>query len=475
MKYLNFTSLAMVSCGLLLSSCDWFSDSGYDDEIDESLYKRSSSSRNTDDSSSEVYSSSSRYIPAEGSIEKACDECNAFEDARDGEIYRVTKIGTQVWMAENLRYEKTWKYVHQKSYCIAEDGDCSVRGLLYTFNAANDVDDGLDIPEPNQGICPDGFHVPASAEWSTLISWMHSEKGYSGAKLSSALMANYGWLIFKGEDEFGFSMVATGEYGKGVVNDDQTARFWTSTATNSSAGEEFYFKPDFGSSVQVYDKNFAYALRCVADGKVIVDKVKEWSRGSAYSSSSTSSSSYEQEFSLTTAEDCPECNAIVDTRNNQSYLVGKIGGDIWMLEDLQYKGTADHELPPQFYCPEGGMIGNGCLYSNAVAQEVCPEGWALPTHLQMENLAAQEKLEDFNLLPTGEWQAGSNWEEGQFKMDNYARYWTSTYYDENKKDAFMWYFSVFGESKSQPYTVNYGYAVRCVATGDVVMTTKKYL
>lgn len=69
-----------------------------------------------------------------------CDKSKlgSFTDTRDGRTYQTITIGTQTWMAQELRYSIN---------------NCS---FLYDFSTA-------------QIACPAGWHLPSESEWNTLI------------------------------------------------------------------------------------------------------------------------------------------------------------------------------------------------------------------------------------------------------------------------------------------------------------------
>ena len=118
----------------------------------------------------------------------------SFTDSRNGQKYRTVKIGNQTWMAENLNYKA------DSSYCYDDaDSNCAQYGRLYTWNTALSV-------------CPKGWHLPDTAEWSTLVKAAGDE-----GLAAKALKSQTGWHARDpkgtnggGTDEFGFSALPGG-------------------------------------------------------------------------------------------------------------------------------------------------------------------------------------------------------------------------------------------------------------------------
>lgn len=134
-------------------------------------------------------------------------------DERDGNIYKTVEIGTQTWMAENLRY------VLDSSYCkngITADTCAKYENLgrMYQWNLAHGLERKFSpdtVEWPVQGVCPNGWHIPTLDDWKTLFNLVLDAT--DGTDLSTPLYATE-WEegVEGGTDAFGFGMKASGAY-----------------------------------------------------------------------------------------------------------------------------------------------------------------------------------------------------------------------------------------------------------------------
>jgi uncharacterized protein (TIGR02145 family) len=99
----------------------------------------------------------------------------------DGNVYKTIKIGSQVWMAENLRVTHyrngdpiplitnsiTWGGRTAGAYCYPNGKQSNVEeyGLLYNSFTVSD----------SRNMAPKGWHVPTDAEWQQLIDFFGEE------------------------------------------------------------------------------------------------------------------------------------------------------------------------------------------------------------------------------------------------------------------------------------------------------------
>ncbi len=84
----------------------------------------------------------------------ACQPAQKFEhtfvDLRDGQAYRIRRVGELEWMMENLRYAV------DSSWCVPSDSSCTRYGRLYPWQIAKKA-------------CPPGWRLPSIGEWSRFV------------------------------------------------------------------------------------------------------------------------------------------------------------------------------------------------------------------------------------------------------------------------------------------------------------------
>ena len=253
--------------------------------------KSSSSSSVTPQSSDSETSVSSSSVP-KGYVDPSTVVKGTMTDERDGQTYKTVKIGTQTWMAENLNYASYTDvpyehYPHTSdsiSWCYDNDpANCAKYGRLYTWAAAMDsvgtwTANGKSCgykkkcspTYPVRGVCPEGWHLPATAEFETLFTAV-GEVFTTGKMLKST--SGWNWnehddLNGNGTDDYSFAVLpAGGRNFDGIFgNEGYLANFWSSTEDDS---EYVYIMYMYHYNNDVYlghdGKYNGKSVRCVKD------------------------------------------------------------------------------------------------------------------------------------------------------------------------------------------------------------------
>ncbi len=205
----------------------------------------------------------------------------------DNNTYFTVIIGTQVWMAENLN---TSKYRDETEIPEEQDGDSdgvdagsdywsglttgawsyynndsangAVYGKLYNWYAVNgDVDgDGTKDKE----LCLQGWHVPSSSEFTTLINYLG---GSNSAATSLKNGGNSGFNAISSPFRYGCGGDSCNNGGFGS-NSYYDRSFWASTESNSSSGEYLRIETaDTPATSLVINNNKkgGKSVRCIMD------------------------------------------------------------------------------------------------------------------------------------------------------------------------------------------------------------------
>jgi uncharacterized protein (TIGR02145 family) len=190
-------------------------------------------------------------------------------DSRDGQGYRTVTIGKQTWMAQNLNYFTA------TSRCPSDSADsCAVYGRVYSWSDAMNTKvsyqsqwlDSARTSGPVQGVCPSGWHLPDSTEWSQLFSVVGSSA--AGRELGAVSGWNASSTV-KFQDSVGFRALPVGDRmsGQGIwTNRGLQAMFWSKTEPDAYDATVLgaYTRGNF-AYVYSGTKSDLYPVRCLHD------------------------------------------------------------------------------------------------------------------------------------------------------------------------------------------------------------------
>ncbi len=165
-----------------------------------------------------------------------------------GNVYRVTKIGEQIWMAENMATDQATDGTPVT--CDAntdEDPDFVAKyGCLYTWEDAMKV-------------CPKGWHLSKKADFKSLLN----AAGKSVAERSQNLRAS---AFASGADAYGFSALPAGYYnGRSYRNFGYGARFWSATEHNNTDLAYSLYIANDDADLYGNIKYSTFSVRCLKD------------------------------------------------------------------------------------------------------------------------------------------------------------------------------------------------------------------
>ncbi len=197
----------------------------------------------------------------------------------DRNIYSAVEVGDQVWMGENLRYlpacspPEINNSTEDKKYFVngysgtditeaKASNNYDVYGALYNWNAAMEA-------------CPDGWHLPADAEWKELEGFLGMSEEHQnktglrnhwrvGTKLKSAsLWYNNG----NGSNSCGLNLTPGGLMEDNVFRAPGMT-FWTFTAnrnTNNYPITRYIMYSEYGVNRLSAPTSIGGSVRCIKD------------------------------------------------------------------------------------------------------------------------------------------------------------------------------------------------------------------
>ena len=346
-------------------------------------------------------------------------EYGTFTDSRDGQTYKTVKIGNQVWLAENFKFN-----VEKSCAPNGDEKNVAKYGRLYAWDSV-------------YAAVPEGWHLPTRDEMKKFRAYLE-EQGYKNIE-GITLRSATGWKEAKkanavGKDSVGFGALPAGLaeketwYRDGEATDKIVPKqfgyycdFWVidKKKKQSNLGDWTPFDcriliDEWGSDVTISDAKSLYniinrylSIRLVQDTEADKKKksAKKKEAEAKEKAAADATQQFDADFAAWQKNPVPEFGSFVDKRNNRTYKTVKIGGLEWMAEDLQYADddykwrnrryrdgdrcfyswTKAMGIPPTY---ESKIVGPTVKKKIAAGnyQGIAPEGWHIPSLEECEYL-----------------------------------------------------------------------------------------
>lgn len=374
----------------------------------------------------------SDYLPAD----KIYGE---FLDDRDNQVYKVAKIGRQVWFAQNLRVKVEGCYGSglkgcQYSWCILVGIPDSLCSMDFLANVS-DIN--------RQGLCPEGWHVPNKTEFQDLTTALDTANmskfalvGPWWVKLATAteysndfvwyFYWNLDWEGLPSEKSFD-KMLKDKIETRCVLNSEYSSKTGNTSELLPKCGEDnegvmmpkdtmdYVCRDGLWWRATDNERN-TYGETCTSSeiGKVIDGHYHEDRKFGCSKNGWVDMTHWSwdlpKEIWLNPDK---EYGSFVDNRDGKVYKTIKIEGKTWMAENLNY---ADSVSTPSLrgntrcyddideHCDVGGRLytwaaaidsvalaadannplnacdGDTTCLRSALVRGICPEGWHLPNY-----------------------------------------------------------------------------------------------
>jgi len=323
-----------------------------------------------------------------------------FTDTRDSKTYKTVKIGEQVWFAENLNCEAkgskcygeggtTWNGEKDVKLSKAEiEANCQKYGKLYNRETAKTA-------------CPSGWHLPSNAEWDKLLYYVDNSNGtespYKSKTAAKHLKTKSGWKDNgngNGTDKFGFSALPGGWGGGSIYFSGvgEYGNWWSRSEYGSGNCRRMEYDGKYDDSEMVNYRSCVrsslLSVRCLQDDANYAKVAK--AEAEAKAKATAEAKAYIKANGGT----------FTDDRDEKTYKTIKIGGLVWMAENLNYNGE---EITGKSVCydnKEANCKKYGRLYD-------WPSATALPYDCWREECASQVSAKHKGICPSG-WHLPSN-------------------------------------------------------------------
>ncbi|MCK9639352.1 MAG: hypothetical protein M0R39_05525 [Prolixibacteraceae bacterium] len=200
----------------------------------------------------------------------------------DGNTYSTVTIGTQVWMASNLKTTKyndgtaiplvtdnsAWANLSAPGYCWYNNDAAtnkSTYGALYNWYTVN-----------TDKLCPTGWHVPTDAEWTVLTTYLGGES-VAGGKLKETGISHWNAPNTGATNESGFTAVpGSYRYFGTFINFGIFGYWWSSTEVSSTEAMYRLMRYDDTHAYSIYNyKQDGISVRCIKGESTVVNQAPQ--------------------------------------------------------------------------------------------------------------------------------------------------------------------------------------------------------
>ena len=219
-----------------------------------------------------------------------------FLDERDGNSYKTIQFGSQCWFGENLAYLPAVHTITEfTNNGVSQTPAYGVRGYTGTVVAeAKAIDnykkygvyynwfaamDNSETPSV-QGVCPIGWHIPSSTEFTTLYNTINLETKYRcdgvSGRIGKAMASPWGWINSTVDCQVGNNQQTNNSSGfnglpagyrstsGGFSGEGGSACFWSSSGSKSSTAINRYLYYNY----VIFGENsnapaYGFSVRCL--------------------------------------------------------------------------------------------------------------------------------------------------------------------------------------------------------------------
>lgn len=193
---------------------------------------------------------------------------------QEGNVYKTVNIGTQTWMAENLRTtiyndgtpipnvtdNDEWGNLITGAYCnymnTFDNDSIAIYGRLYNGYAIK-----------TGKLAPIGWHIPSNDEWTTLFDYLGGED-IAGGKLKESGYNHWKDPNTGATNSSGFTALPSGirGYYNKFFSTGTCAFLWSLTEKDTAKFWSYVINHDtLKVSQSFYGKHYGLSIRCLKD------------------------------------------------------------------------------------------------------------------------------------------------------------------------------------------------------------------